>query len=228
MQETKNAKQDRSTLPPPILISTLVIKNHESFHFYKESDQYIDSIDKIREAINNTTEDENNPKVIPIQLGLSPDSFTYKNFKKNLYFENAMLIFTKVKIHDNLPNFKWTIIPNETKKIGSYLCKKATIRYRDDLNIVWFTDEIPISNGPYEFGGLPGLILQIENSDQRISATKIIAKSTDFAFDFPEVPNKKPEMLSLASYNEEDRKITERMREDAKAGKPLIINLNKN
>ena len=40
--------------------------------------------------------------------------------------------------------------------------------------LVWFTPEIPVSFGPKEFSGLPGLVLLVEMHKRRIEATKII------------------------------------------------------
>ena len=221
----ENSK-DKNMLPPPI-VSTLVINNHKSYHSYEEADNFINTLDEIQSAVENSSGDADNPKKIGIHLGWDPNSFTYKNFKENLYFEDAMLVLTKVKIHDNLPNIEWSIIPNETKKIGKYLCKKATALYRDELHIAWFTDEIPFSNGPHEFGGLPGLILRIETHETMISATKIINKPNDFTFDFPAIPAKKPNMLSLADFNKKEIEIMKKMQKDAESG-TLIINLNQN
>ena len=44
----------------------------------------------------------------------------------------------------------------------------------------WFTDAIPFSGGPEGFGGLPGLILEIDknNGDAIVTATKIDLEST--------------------------------------------------
>ena len=67
-------------------------------------------------------------------------------------------------------------ITQETKKIGSYNCFKAIIK--DTLNtkkktIAWFTPKIPVSFGPKEYNGLPGLILELEHSLLRYKVTKI-------------------------------------------------------
>lgn len=52
-------------------------------------------------------------------------------------------------------------LDKETKKIGSYLCHKASGKYKNRNYEAWYTSEIPINDGPYIFKGLPGLILEI-------------------------------------------------------------------
>ena len=69
-------------------------------------------------------------------------------------------------------------IDSETKMIESYLCKKATGKYKGRHYIAWFTPSIPIPDGPYIFKGLPGLILEVyDQSDtihfSMVSFTKI-------------------------------------------------------
>ncbi len=44
--------------------------------------------------------------------------------------------------------------------IIGYPCKKASCRFRGRDWNVWFTEEIPISQGPRKFAGLPGMILK--------------------------------------------------------------------
>ena len=53
----------------------------------------------------------------------------------------------------------WTLI-NETKTISTYKCRKAVTKYRNKNITAWYTEEIPISEGPYAFKGLPGLIIE--------------------------------------------------------------------
>lgn len=64
--------------------------------------------------------------------------------------------------------YQWEIT-NETKKIGKYTCYKAkttTLYVANDMIkklpvIAWFTPEIPVSSGPENYMGLPGLILDL-------------------------------------------------------------------
>lgn len=56
-------------------------------------------------------------------------------------------------------------INNEKIKIGDFVCQKATTYYKGREWIAWFTSEIPISEGPYKFYGLPGLIVKIHDKN---------------------------------------------------------------
>lgn len=66
---------------------------------------------------------------------------------------------------ENKPELNWTIL-NNRKVIANYSCQNATVIFRGRNYEAWFTTEIPISVGPYKFGGLPGLILEIQDSNQ--------------------------------------------------------------
>ncbi len=69
----------------------------------------------------------------------------------------------------SIPKPQW-VITQETKKIDSYWCYKATTEreYENKTGnitrkiIAWFSPEIPINYGPKDFYGLPGLILELE------------------------------------------------------------------
>lgn len=60
---------------------------------------------------------------------------------------------------EELPRQSWTIT-DDTKQIYGYDCQKATTKYLGRDYEAWYTLEIPISNGPWKLGGLPGMILE--------------------------------------------------------------------
>lgn len=67
-------------------------------------------------------------------------------------------------------------VKQESKQIGNYTCFKAIKRDTIANNkkiIAWFTPQIPISFGPKEFNGLPGLILEVNHSMVNFKATRI-------------------------------------------------------
>jgi GLPGLI family protein len=59
----------------------------------------------------------------------------------------------------------WEIF-DETLIIADYICQKATCSFRGRYYIAWFCPDIPINNGPWKFGGLPGLILKVYDDKQ--------------------------------------------------------------
>lgn len=54
-------------------------------------------------------------------------------------------------------------IKEDTATIKGYLCQNAVLEYGNRRWAAWFTEEVPVSDGPYRFSGLPGLIIQIED-----------------------------------------------------------------
>ena len=72
---------------------------------------------------------------------------------------------------------------NDTMYIMGYLCHVAKCFWRGRYYQAWYAEDIPISDGPYKFHGLPGLIMRIEdmNSENEwtISGIEI---SKDFIF----------------------------------------------
>ncbi|UKB85276.1 GLPGLI family protein [Chryseobacterium sp. MEBOG06] len=57
----------------------------------------------------------------------------------------------------------WNILPDK-KKVKNYTVQKATTSFGGRDWVAWFTNEIPFSDGPYCFYGLPGLILTVEDT----------------------------------------------------------------
>lgn len=65
-------------------------------------------------------------------------------------------------------NFIWQIT-SETDTIHDYVCQKAICDFGGRTWEAWFAMEIPISDGPYKFCGLPGLILNIADTQDHYS-----------------------------------------------------------
>ena len=62
------------------------------------------------------------------------------------------------------PSFDWQI-GEETKEIMEYTCRKATCHHSGRDYTAWYTEDIALSDGPYIFRGLPGLIVAIASDD---------------------------------------------------------------
>lgn len=101
-----------------------------------------------------------------IKYPISTQHFViYKN-----YPQKGMLTFVD-EIFDNNYHYVdqleipvWDIKADK-KKILEYNCQKAVTTFCGRVWNVWFTSEIPVQEGPWKLCGLPGLILQAEDSD---------------------------------------------------------------
>ena len=89
--------------------------------------------------------------------------------------------------------FNWQIT-QDTASIGGIPCQKAETIFGGRKWNAWFAQEIPISDGPYKFCGLPGLILKITDSRNfwNFSIASISNIDTTIA---PTLQNEKPEMI---------------------------------
>lgn len=75
-------------------------------------------------------------------------------------------------------DFQWNL-ENEYRYILGYKCRKANIKFGNRVWEAWYTDDIPISDGPYKFRGLTGLILEIYSTDNEYKFTTIGIEKKD-------------------------------------------------
>ncbi|TZF96009.1 GLPGLI family protein [Chryseobacterium panacisoli] len=57
---------------------------------------------------------------------------------------------------------KWEVA-NGVEKQNGYSAQKAVTEFGGRVWTAWFTKDIPLSDGPYKFSGLPGLIVKLED-----------------------------------------------------------------
>ncbi|MBS1548678.1 MAG: GLPGLI family protein [Bacteroidetes bacterium] len=105
---------------------------------------------------------------------IRPDRNTMENLRSDInYSIEKDLTNQKVNFKDRIARdiytytedrpMNWKIL-NETAKIGDYKTQKATLDFAGRQWTAWFTQDIPVMDGPYKFYGLPGLIIKIEDS----------------------------------------------------------------
>lgn len=71
-------------------------------------------------------------------------------------------------------------LSDDTVSVCGYLCRKAETDFRGRHWVAYYTESIPISDGPWKLSGLPGLILQAEDADGKHYFSAVsIRKSTD-------------------------------------------------
>lgn len=67
---------------------------------------------------------------------------------------------------------------NETQTIENYNCKLALYKNGNSITKVWYTEDIPVSAGPYNYYKVPGLILKVESPNMLCYAVNI-SKNVD-------------------------------------------------
>ncbi len=117
----------------------------------------------------------------------------YKNIVDKRLSNKTEISGKRFLIKGKLPEFEWEMT-GETKNIGNYTCYKATRSREEDrvsfsmtdgkkeensekvtvVTTAWYTPQIAISNGPGEYWGLPGLILEIQEGKLTIVCSEIV------------------------------------------------------
>ena len=144
---------------------------------------------------------------------------SFKNKKKNEQKEIRVFLIEGELSH------QWKIT-GEQKMILDFPCQQAVIEEDSTKTFAWFTPAIPVSAGPANFGGLPGLILSIESGDGKMTTT-----ATEV--DFSEVDKEKlsaPKKGKKVSREEFDQIVEEKMKEmgaeGGKGGTQMIFRIH--
>lgn len=125
--------------------------------------------------------------------GGATDGLTYKNIGENTFLREDQIQGKDFLVSDKLPTYDWHI-DGESKMIGQYQAIKATYTIKaekkepkegeeaslldmipdeDKVVTAWFTPQIPVSNGPGAYHGLPGLILELNDGNTTLLCNKI-------------------------------------------------------
>ena len=110
--------------------------------------------------------------------GRNNDNKYYTNFAEGSAVDSRNFFGKDFLIEGSRESLKWKIT-GEQKQVGSYLCQKATFQDTSQSIEVWFTPMIPVSSGPDDYFGLPGMILHMDfdSGTRQITATDISLKA---------------------------------------------------
>ncbi|WBL25216.1 GLPGLI family protein [Zunongwangia sp. HGR-M22] len=132
----------------------------------------------------------------------------FKNKAENKIGYGIKLLSDKLYYSNSLDQIKWEIQAN-AKDIAGYNAQKATTSFAGRDYIAWFTPEIPLTDGPYKFAGLPGLILELQDTEAeyffKFAGFEKLANPLEYEI-FPEKYKevKKKELLDLVETYEKD------------------------
>ena len=124
--------------------------------------------------IRETAGDGENGNRVIMRFGGTDDE-TYKNYQTSKSVEQRELGPKKYIIEDSLHNLSWKLDEEgTTKDVKGYSCRKASTKNSQGAAVVaWYTDQINCPSGPDQFGGLPGMILELNIGDGEIVFTPL-------------------------------------------------------
>ncbi|MFC7347993.1 GLPGLI family protein [Chryseobacterium zhengzhouense] len=94
--------------------------------------------------------------------------YQYKEFRGDEFYHYAK------------PKYKSIDYKEETEMIQSFLCKLVEVTFESgQLVKVWYTEDVPVSTGPYAYIDFPGLVLKVESDNFLIYATKVSNEATE-------------------------------------------------
>lgn len=146
-----------------INLGQVEVSNYE-LYTTKNQSLYFDVTKKKAASLKETQED--NLNTINIIEERQPNHI-YIDLSHKALYESTYLGKNNIVIKENLYPFKWNIT-NESKQVDQYICTKATTKFRGRNYEAWFTEEIPIQSGPWKMHGLPGLILELYDTEHLI------------------------------------------------------------
>ena len=135
--------------------------------------------------------------------------FHYKIFKN--YQDNELILAEiitvdkwRYKYIQDLNRIDWEIQP-ENKEILGFNVQRATGSFAGRNYIAWFAPELPFSDGPYKFSGLPGLILEISDLQGHYNFSLT---------GFQELPTPVDKLLNLDNYKAVSQEELDQFRDD--------------
>lgn len=110
-------------------------------------------------------------------IAYTGDYFRKSNSKGVFYVPKSAIDVEIIVFYEDL---KWKLL-NEEKAIGDYICYKAEgeVLIKNSKGsfprkvIAWYSPQIPVQHGPDRYGGLPGLILQVDDGELVYTAISI-------------------------------------------------------
>jgi GLPGLI family protein len=134
----------------------------------------------------------------------SDEYFIFRNIEQNTSYDYIRFLDKLYVIEDSIRNQNWKIL-NDMREIAGHICMNAS--WNDTVKgnkvIAWYALDLPVPFGPERYGGLPGMILEIDvnNGAMIITAQEIQMADGDSVIEKP-VHKKKVKKINEATYIE--------------------------
>lgn len=181
----------------------------------------------------------NNTEDFSVSISYGTIGNKYLNLREQTSIVEDNVFGKEFLIVEPLVKPEWKLM-DETKKIGDYNCFKAELvipvtekqmqdyedflkrdaqkpalfkmdKPKDKIVTVWYTPEIPVSLGPNNYWGLPGLILEVNDGNAILLCAKITLSNKEKAK--IKVPNQ-GDKVSQKKFNEIRKKKEDSMKDE--------------
>ncbi len=119
-----------------------------------------------KDSLNVLHNSSNNQHFSKTSQIIKRDSNSFKNHN----YKQILLSPFNYYVYETDDSIKWDIL-SDTNKLGNFTIQKAISEFGGRKWTAWFTKDIPFSEGPYKFRGLPGLILLLEDINKNFVYT---------------------------------------------------------
>jgi GLPGLI family protein len=90
------------------------------------------------------------------------DNIWYSDYNEGTFTDQKFVFDNTYLLSDTLMKIDWKLVPNETREIAGFNCRKAVGIIFDSVYVfAFYTDEIVVNGGPMGIHGLPGMIMGI-------------------------------------------------------------------
>jgi GLPGLI family protein len=90
------------------------------------------------------------------------DNIWYSDYNEGTFTDQKFVFDNTYLLSDTLMKIDWKLVPNETREIAGFNCRKAVGIIFDSVYVfAFYTDEITVNGGPMGIHGLPGMIMGI-------------------------------------------------------------------
>lgn len=108
---------------------------------------------------------------IKLKTSVKDKVITLFDQNKIIYALNS-IAFNNYYYEEEIPTFDWQLW-DEQKTISGLECRKATMHFRGRDYVAWYSTEVALPYGPYKFGGLPGIIVEIYDTEMDYQFTLV-------------------------------------------------------
>ena len=83
----------------------------------------------------------------------------YKNYPEGMLTHTEKICMDWFKYDENMPRLEWELTDSVINVLG-YECQSARCSFRGRIWTAFYTEDIPLTEGPWKLHGLPGLIMK--------------------------------------------------------------------